>query len=940
MPPHEPPPSPGQPADHAPLSAPPSPAAGLRGIDTEWVRPDPPPIPERILKEVAATPRGAGWRRAGAARLAAWGDRLPKRLRGVGVLRAVMLVSGLVVVLGVVGLWLGRGPFDGAAQRRWFSLCDHYGRWYGAFAAGIGPGDQEVFERAGLTSVLLEVRAARPMDPRVIADRPGGDLRVLRDDPPASARTERAIRQSREALRAVQRVVETFKQWPVMGELEAQRQTLAVYGFDTASELLHRVLIEAPPYGPPPPGPKLAEMMSVHRWAGQATALLPELDGDVRALASEHDDAVLDLLARTYDAARERRVDAAKADPLVHLQALADRLRTLHAFARRMRRLTESPAWARIDRPAFVREGQAYDLLRRWEGDTSTDGRTVADGRAGPGGRGGRGLMDDEAAGRVFRAWLTEAPTFERVAEDWRVAWARGQREHLGRVATAGAMLEEAGQGQARSLSAGVDRLEAQIGELLASPMISREAGDLDRRRQAIEREVAELREAADRAVRQLEVQRAAEALRSETRLGDRAFASPAVDEVWRVVCDLAADELERDGVVEPARARVGVARERLLGLIDPARARALAPVGALGWEGMDEAGRRLSEALERGLGRARDAGLRAALPARATVEAGAAGQGDLNRVAAVDERAWTESLSRYEALGRQAEAMLEAAEHVQRLWEGWRALEPPAGWEAADGNRPGPGAGAAWAASLDDWRAWEIWSWPGVGDAEADGRQGAADQILGRVESLAAIGRMNEASMLEDLVLVSNEPAHAFAAWRRRGELGWPGGVEALASEKRMQRRLLDLASWRDDRARREALVAELAEARPRRWRAAMRDVEPRDDSVRALGEAAAAWGVDVAGLGPAARWNLRLAELRSTLAEAGGGASAGGDARTLAVAQAFALQTAAEAMPEAAASLLAELREATGRRDVAEAARRVREAVERADYAAGADR
>ena len=943
-----------------------------RPTDTEWVNPDPPPIPERIRREVGESRTGPGGDghattvRKVRDRVGAWlSARGPGEGRGLRGLPLVMLVSGLVVVLGGVGLWISGGPFDAAARRHWVSLCNDYGRWYGAFAEGIGDRDRETFERVGLISVFNEVRAARPMDPRVIAGRPDSDLQSLRDQPPASARTASAIRQTRDAALAVQRVAETFKQWPVLGELKAQRKTLSTYGFDTAAGLLQRMLVEAPPYGPPPPGPKLEEMVTVQRWAGQAAALLPQLDADVRELA-QHGDTVFALLQLSYDAARQHGVDPTRADPRRRLEALANHLRTLHAFAQRMRVLTESPAWARIDHAEFRRTGRAYAMLAPAAGSPTlqqaqTPPATASPSTATPSPSTAAGVdttagidaTDPDATERVFRAWLTEAEAFEQLGEDWRTAWAQAQRARLAAATRAGAALQPTNPTGARAWGEARERLEARIDELLGQPLISGRAGDLDRRRQSLERDITELVEAADRAVNQADVLQTAAALRAQTQLGDRSFASPAVDEVWRVVCDLAAGELERDGEVEAARARLQVARQRLLGLIDPERASALPALPSLEWENIDASGRRLVEALENGLTVARDQALRSALPAPAGAEAvGGAGHvasrrnSDMDRASAIDEAAWARALDAYRQLHRQAVGLAGAARHIQRLWDRWEPLRGPDA--AADGGQAGGagagdidrlGAGLAWAESLDRWRDREVWGWPGVGvgaagapavgDAGSAEAPGAAAALWARVEGLRAIARMREPALLEDLVLASREPAYAFAAWRRRGELAWNGGVEALATERRMQRRLLELISWRSDRDRREALVAELAAARPERWRAALRDADARSPQVTALAAADEAWGVDHAALPPTLTSKLRLAELRDRLASPPPGVEpALHDARTLAMIQAFVLQADNRAADR---ELLQDLRDAVADQeaDPAAAAQRVRRAL-----------
>lgn len=207
----------------------------------------------------------------------------------------------------------------------------------------------------------------------------------------------------------------------------------------------------------------------------------------------------------------------------------------------------------------------------------------------------------------MFRAWLTEAETFEKVGEDWRPGWAVQQRARLAEGDPQVQRLRSAGQPLARSYEVRRGRLETRIAGLLAEPWVAGRAGDRQRRRQAIERDVADWVAGAQAAGRQVGVDQAVAALEAQTQLGDRAHASAAVDATWRAVCAAAAREMQRDGQVAITQARVLDAKEHLSNLIDPTQEAGLAASRDLSWDGADPVSRRLTDVLQRHVDQARE---------------------------------------------------------------------------------------------------------------------------------------------------------------------------------------------------------------------------------------------------------------------------------------------------------------------------------------------
>ncbi len=105
------------------------------------------------------------------------------------------------------------------------------------------------------------------------------------------------------------------------------------------------------------------------------------------------------------------------------------------------------------------------------------------------------------------------------------------------------------------------------------------------------------------------------------------------------------------------------------------------------------------------------------------------------------------------------------------------------------------------------------------------------------------------------------------------------------------MQRRLHEKVTWLESRDRREALLAELAAARPARWTQALRDAQTPAE-VEAVAAARGDWDVVESQLSDGMRFNLGLARLREALANMDEPRGPMRDSRTLALGQVFVLE------------------------------------------------
>jgi hypothetical protein len=584
------------------------------GVEAEWIRPDPPPIPDRIRKEVE--PRRVS--------LAA----LPKPKLNDFTARRLMLGGGVLLLGLIIFLFTRGGPFDGPAQRRWQALCNDYGQWFAAYSQRLTPADKVAFDEAGLGDALIDPAIARRYDPRVIAYRPDANLQNLRDDPPDAARDQQAVEATRRASVGIARIEGAFRAWPVFAGLEDHYRFLRDAGYAPLAEQVRRVLHEAPPYGPHAPGPAVAEMTQLHQQTTLIVELIREMEADLAVLPA--DDPVMAALRERVRRVRETDPRAWPDAPRTSADRLAEQLQPLHAFARRMRGVVEGETWARVSTQTFRESGEAYRLL--------DDGSAELD--------------------RVLRAWLDEVDQFVQVDEDWRDAWAELQRATLDDI---GRRL--GGVEGAQRLRDRVEGLESRLEALLRQPLVAGTAADLEIERATLEREVRELRAAAARVEQERAGRDAARQLRGQASpLGRPGFGSAVLDRHWRTERQRLADGVEQGEGLDTTARELGQLERQLLRLIDPNRPNALPPAEVVSIRDGDAELRALWVALNRAVEAARERTLAEAV------------RGPLP----VPEPAWTVLRQDYLEHMHQAAAMAEAARRARQLLEGLHRLDDP----------------------------------------------------------------------------------------------------------------------------------------------------------------------------------------------------------------------------------------------------------------------
>ncbi|MEM6853006.1 MAG: hypothetical protein AAF593_01190, partial [Planctomycetota bacterium] len=451
--------------------------------DTEWLAPDPPPIPDRIRKKVEP-------RRTSLPPI----PRMPKVQVKVDH-RWVRygFIGGGAIVLGLIfALLLRPSPFDASARAQWQGLCQDYARWFSPLNQAIEYEDEQVLRDFGLTSVVDILANAEQFDPRVIADRPGSNVAAIGQEPPATARTRDAIRATEQAAAALARIETAFAQWPTAIALESHHVMFVDHGWDRAAEFVELTLKQAPPYGKAPIG---ASLIAMHRLEAQTTGIASAIERleDELAVLDAHDDPVFQALARAvrdldHQAPVARQPQLLGDDPYtVQLVGLAETLGPLEAFANRFRQLVESDRWSTVDQTRFREQGRAYAMLA--EGD--------------------------HAHSDIFRTWLEEVDTYRGIKEDdWRPAWANEQRLALEPAKSSLRTLEAAGHLTAKPLANRIDQLHARIDALLELPLDAGHASEIEIQRHVLEREVRDLATSAHRLDQEITTQQTARALR------------------------------------------------------------------------------------------------------------------------------------------------------------------------------------------------------------------------------------------------------------------------------------------------------------------------------------------------------------------------------------------------------------------------------------------
>ncbi len=440
----------------------------VAGGATNWVDPDPPPVPDRIrnkrfrpeLQRVrAAAPR----------------HRLRAARRQLAAHRYSILAGLVLVLLGGWLLWPA-AAFDDAARQRWEELCHEYGGWFGPFADRLTDNDRLALRELGLESVLKDIEAARSTyDPRIIAGLiPAGNgprdpltsPEQLAENPPRPARQRAGITQTQHGLATLERVHRGLARWPVALTLAEHAEALEARGWAVPAATIRHALADRPPDDGSvrAPGEALRRMAELEPMTGQIVALLDRLESDL-AVLEDVDDPVLATLGRSVAAVHEAARVSGAPMPLEKVEQLYAQLQPLEAFGRRLRAAVEDAEFARLDRASFREAGGAYALLAEQGG----------------------------ASAEVYRLWLDEWPGYRHGGEDWREAWAAAKRAALRTVGERLARLREAEHPSAKPLGTKWHRLDEQIADVLDAPWVMGSAARLDVDRRTIDRELEDL---------------------------------------------------------------------------------------------------------------------------------------------------------------------------------------------------------------------------------------------------------------------------------------------------------------------------------------------------------------------------------------------------------------------------------------------------------------
>ena len=837
--------------DHG-TSVPPDPQRDDRSprTDTSWMAPDPPPIPDRIRNAVD--------------------PKLPSLppipIAGVDrrwLKRGLAAGAAAVLVALVWMVWPGPG-FAEADRQRWEALCDHHLAWFDRFATAVDYQDKAVLEDVGLGGVVSELDAARRHTPQDIAGQAGVAISQLRDDPPKAVQQAEAIEQTRRAHTAIERIHESFDRWPTALSLREHQAQFRSHGWDRAADLIEQHLQLAPPGGSGPVGDTLRQMVALVSHSAEIARLSQELDAELQSLAA-HDDPVFQRLideVKSLDNPSSGDIvpptassgERLSADAHARLNALADRLRPLESFARRFYDYADSGRYAQLNHADFRARGRAYALLE----DDGSD------------------------ADAIFRAWLTECDRYRAVEDDWRPKWAEPQRKALAEIEAAAGPLHAADHPLSKSIDARLEKLGARIDTLLDQPLVSGAQHELQREREAIDRDLAELTSAVSQAGRQVDAGQMIASLREPSSgLGEPAWRSDAVDARWDAERQRLADRLERRGDRAAIEAALVEIRGQLLALIDPSSENALPSAPRFSPLSDQASHAPLFAALNRYAAAGREAAL--------------------SRVLAnglpVDDRVWPTLLAKQQDRYRAAEALADEARHCDRVWRLALPLDDPT--LPGHAGEPPLGGGEAFADRVEAWSDGAPWGDPGVAEA--------GQPIREQIAYLRAIDREDNPEVLRHLIEEAPESAAAFAAWRRWtvSASASPTTAAELDDRLTLHQRIRGHAAHiqTSDPQRGEELKAELAATGRRQWLAAFLSVNDAAEIASIAGRSEA-WEIEADELPTEARFNLLLYRTRASLAKIQ--QEPGRDAEVLTLAQAFlARARPMEDHPEVAALL-----------------------------------
>ncbi|MEM8739437.1 MAG: hypothetical protein AAGG38_13320 [Planctomycetota bacterium] len=822
-----PPPAPGprRPASPpaAPAAAGPDPSRGSTP-ETEWVKPDPPPIPPRIRKKVA--PRRVVL------------PPLPRFRFGPRVLKAAAAGGLVLLALAIAALVLPTGPFNPDARRQWERLCLDHARWYAAFTEHLSHQDRLTLQEFGLDGVLLELEAAPHADPRFIGQAPRASWAQLIADPPPPARTQGGIDATRLAAASLRRAESALTQWPTRRSLQQHHALFKQHHWRNLAATIGRTLESAPPEHPTAVGPALRVIDSLHRHTAATAAALEKLEADLAVLEPLHDPVFATLIHTVRELDRPlpppddtpgNTPDPASPDAAyAQLDRLNQQLQSFVAVAQHFRAYADDGRWAALDHASFRATGRAYALL----------------------------VQEDADPQAVFKAWLDEADRFRPLDHDWRPAWADAQHALLEQARRDLQPLHDTGHPSAAPLDARREKLAQRIADLIRAPLIAGQAADLDLHRYEIEREVRDFVDTAQQLGQQTAAAYRAQTLRQPDPLlpPDHPAHSPAAEAHWSAYRARLADQLARDPRLAPIQTRLQTRRQLLRGLLDPDADRGLPLPFSRPASSADDATAALFQALADLTLREREGTIKKALAVGLPADADA----------------WARRKTRYAALLEQADALADDAHHAQRVLRGALPLDDPSLPADPEGFPP----------RLARWATTPLWTDRAVADA--------GHPLLRRLEALNALRRLTDWDTLSQIAQQAQDPATAFAAWRRLGVghpssagvvsttspagvdpgVAWPGTADSLDTERVLQARLLGLTHRVPDPDRAAALRRELVgRASADRWLLAMAHAID-DAQIRAIAARAPAMDVRVDHLPPAPRYNVLLHRVRQALA------------------------------------------------------------------------
>lgn len=784
--------------------------------------PDPPPIPDRIRN--AVDPKLPSL------------PPIPKvKVDRRWLKRTVVAAAAAAVAITVWLAWPAPRLAD-ADRERWEGLCDEYAAWFGAFAGSVEYQDKLALQDMGLGDVVAELEAAPRYAPQAIAQRPAADTAQLRDDPPPTVSGPEAIQQTRAAHTAITRIAEAFDRWPTAASLHRHHELFESHGWDRAAAVIRQALDQAPPYGTAPVGESLRRIVALEIETDEIAELCDELEVDL-AVLRPHDDPVFRRLIAEVESldhpvSAEPADSMAEADTLATLRELADRLRPLESFAQRFRQCVESGEYAQLDHADFRARGEAYALL----------------------------AAEDSRPEIVFRAWLTENTRYRKVADDWRIAWAGPQRQRLVDISTSAAPLHAADHPLSKSLDARLKKLEARLDAILQPPLVSGAEQNLQREREALDRDLAELSAAVELAHQQVDAGQLLATLREPSLgLGEAGWRSDTVDRRWNAERARLADQLERRGDRAAVEEELAALRGHLLTLIDPSSDVAISVAPTFKNDSEDVPENAMLDALTRNAAAQREALLGRALAG----------------VLPADAKVWPALVVSYRQRCDALQAMADETRHAVRALR----LACPLDHSALPNNGEGR---AGFTATIAAWDQRPAWSDPDVAAAGEPLRQ--------QIAYHQAISRESNRDVLRDLITRAEDPSAAFAAWRRWSALSMRSGspVAAFTEYETLHRRMRGHAEAmsKRDTERAAELKAELAGAGRQRWLATFTAAATPQD-IATVADRAAVWGVNADSLPTEARFNLLLHRVRGALGQIPRGPKH--DAEALTLVQAF---------------------------------------------------